>query len=289
MILVVDSGSYKSDWMLNLPDREPMRFRTRGLNPFFTNEKEIIRVIQGIEEIIPYVNEVSEIYFFGSGCTNPDRRELVSNALSEVFRFAFISVETDLIGSAYATCGKGSGYTAVLGTGSNITFFDGEQVLPTKMGLGYILADEGSGAWFGKKLITQFLYGDMPEELGVQFDKTYHINKEIIIRNVYQRPSPNTYLASFAPFLQEFKKHVYVSSLLKNGFGEFITKNVLAFPEYQQYPCHFVGSIAYYFQDELKAVCTRYNINVGKIIQQPIEELFAFIIEREKVADGTIS
>lgn len=281
MILVVDSGSYKSDWMLALPEGEPLTFRTRGLNPFFTTEKEIIKIIQNITDITPYANLVTELYFFGSGCTNPDRREIVSNALSHFFRNAFISVDTDLIGSAYATCGNDSGYTAVLGTGSNVTFFDGEQVQPTKQGLGFILGDEGSGAWFGKKLLTAFLYKSMPEELSKKFESTYRVNKEIVIKNVYQRNSPNTYLASFAPFMERNQEHPYIQNLLHQGFEEFVKKNVLLFPDYQLHFFHFVGSIAYYFSEQLRVVCNLYAIQIGKIIKQPIEELFNFVIERE--------
>ena len=53
MILVVDSGSSKSDWKLELPDSPPLSFSTNGLNPFFVNDKEITRVIKEIPEIIP--------------------------------------------------------------------------------------------------------------------------------------------------------------------------------------------------------------------------------------------
>jgi len=283
MILVVDSGSYKSDWMLALPNSDPLTFRTRGLNPFFITEKEIVKIIQNIVEIIPYADEVTELYFFGSGCTNPDRRELVSNALSQLFRHAFVSIETDLIGSAYATCGNDSGYTAVLGTGSNVTFFDGEHVRPTRQGLGFVLGDEGSGTWFGKKLLTAFLYGSFPEELAEKFEATYRINKEIVIKNVYQRNSPNTYLASFAPFMETNQAHPYIEGLLHRGFEEFVKTNILLFPDYQDHLFHFVGSIAYYFSDHLRTVCDQYAVQIGKIIKQPIEELFNFVIERETV------
>lgn len=267
--------------MLTLPNGEPLSFTTRGFNPYFTTEKEITKIVQNIPDISPYADLISEVYFFGSGCTNPDRREMVSNALSEVFKHAFISVETDLIGSAYATCGNDSGYTAVLGTGSNVTFFDGEQVQPTKQGLGFILGDEGSGAWFGKKLLTNFLYQSMPDDLMKEFESTYHINKEIVIKNVYQRNYPNTYLASFAPFMESNKTHPYIQYLLQMGFEEFVKTNILLFPDYRKHLFHFVGSIAYYFSEQLRAVCERHAIQIGKIIKRPIEELFNFVIERE--------
>lgn len=282
MILVADSGSSKSDWMLALPDSKPLSFATKGLNPFFNNEKDIARVIQSVPEIIPYAAEIHEVYFFGTGCTSPDRREMVSNALSQLFTNAFISIETDLIGSAYATCGKNKGYIATLGTGSDVSFFDGEQVLPSKHGLGYVLGDEGSGSWFGKNLVTRYLYGTMPPELHVKFQERFPISKDAVIKHIYQREAPNVYLASFVPFMAENIEHPYVVDLLHRGFGEYIRTNIKPFPDYSAYVCHFVGSIAYHFEPQLRHACAQYGVQVGKILKSPIEELFKFIFDREK-------
>jgi len=282
MILVADSGSSQSDWMLALPDGETLSFTTKGLNPFFVNEKEIAKIIQNVPEIMPYAGEVSEVYFFGSGCSSPDRREMVSNALSPLFSNAFISVETELIGAAYATCGDRKGYIATLGTGSDISFFDGHEVLPTRQGMGYVLGDEGSGAWFGKKLITGFLYKTMPADLSVNFESRYRLNKEIVIKNVYQRASPNAYLASFAPFMSEHISHPYIDALLRDGFREFVMTNIRPFPDYRDYVCHFVGSIAFHFSTQLRQTCEQYGVKTGKILKKPIEELFKYVVEREK-------
>lgn len=267
--------------MLESPDSKPIWEKTKGINPFFTKEKEIIKIVQTLNKIIKFAPEIREIHFFGSGCTHPDRRELVSNALSQIFTNAFIAVETDLIGSAYATCGDRPGYTAVLGTGSNVTFFDGEQVLPTKQGLGFILGDQGSGVWFGKKLITSFLYDTMPEELAAAFKESYQVSKELVIKHVYHKGSPNTYIASFAPFMHTHQQHPYINALLHNGFEEFMATHLLLYPDYQQHVCHFVGGIAYHFQKQLIGVCEQYAVNIGKIIKEPIEELYEFVIERE--------
>src|SRR5690606_11647670 len=181
MILVADSGSSRSDWMLSLPFDKPLTFTTKGLNPYFVSEKEIERVIHNVPEIMPYVKDVTEVYFFGSGCTSPDRRELVSNALSELFSEAFISVELDLLGSAYATCGNRKGYVATLGTGSDFTFYNGEDIEVSNQGVGYVLGDEGSGVWFGKSLITDYLYGKMPPDLASDFSNKYRVTKEIVV------------------------------------------------------------------------------------------------------------
>lgn len=282
MILVADSGSSRSDWMLALPDSKPLSFTTKGLNPFFVNEKDIERVLQNVPEIIPYADEVSEVYFFGSGCSSPDRREIVSNALSRLFINAFVDVEIDLVGSAYATCGTEKGYIATLGTGSDITFFDGENILPSRQGLGYVLGDEGSGAWFGKQLITDYLYERMPTELSVRFAEKFRITKETIIKNVYLKPMPNAYLASFAPFISENIEHPYMDELLSKGFSEFIETNIMPYEDYMHFPCHFVGAIAYFFEPHLRRVCRRYGVQVGLILQSPIHRLFDFVFQREK-------
>src|ERR1700761_3879806 len=189
MILVADSGSSKTDWLLNLPKQEAKQFRTPGLNPYFLTEKEIVKILQDkAADMLAYSTKITEIYFFGAGCSSPDRHEIVTNALSLLFPKAYISVDSDLLGSAYATCGHEKGLCCVLGTGSNISFFDGEEIHSGQHGLGYILGDEGSGTWFGKLLITDFLYDNMPADISDLFFKNYALDKETVIGNVYLKP-----------------------------------------------------------------------------------------------------
>lgn len=281
MILVADSGSSKTDWLLDQPGSKPAEYFTDGLNPYFLTEKEIVKKLQDqLPELLDLGSQVSEIYFFGAGCSNPDRHEVVSNALSQLFPKAYISIDSDLLGSAYATCGHDKGLCCVLGTGSNISFFNGEDVAEGKHGLGYILGDEGSGSWLGKALITDYLYGNMPADVYSLFQHTYGVDKATVIKNVYQQPGANSYLASFARFLNKVRHTDYGRTVLNNSFLEFIETNIKTYPEYHQYKCHFVGSIAFYFGDELRALCTRHHIQVGKIIRKPIHDLLTFILQR---------
>jgi glucosamine kinase len=283
MILVADSGSSKTDWLLAVSLQDPLQFRTGGLNPYFLGEKEMVKLLQDQgADLIAYAPEITEIYFFGAGCSSPDRHEIVSNALSQLFPKAYISVDSDLLGSAYATCGHEKGLCCVLGTGSNISFFDGEEVHSGKHGLGYVLGDEGSGTWFGKELITDFLYGDMPPDIHDLFNQEYGLNKEIVIYNVYQQPRANSYLASFAKFLNKIRTAEYGQALLNKGLLEFIETNIKSYPEFHKYKCNFVGSMAFVFADELKALCTANGIKTGKIIRQPIFDLLQFIIDRDE-------
>jgi glucosamine kinase len=282
MILVADSGSSKTDWLLTLPKQEVKQFRTAGLNPYFLTEKEIVKILQEqAPDMIAFAPDIKEIYFFGAGCSSPDRHEIVTNALSHFFTKSYISVDSDLLGCAYATCGHEKGLCCVLGTGSNISFFDGEDIHAGQHGLGFVLGDEGAGTWFGKALITDFLYGNMPEEISEKFDDEHHLDKEIVIKNVYQTANPNSYLAAFSKFLGDIRQANYAQGLLRKGLLEFIETNIKSYPEYHNYKCHFVGSIAYVFADELKAVCKENKIHVGKIIQQPIHDLLAFILSRD--------
>src|SRR5690606_7922740 len=149
----------------------------------------------------------------------------------------------------------------------------------SKHGLGFVLGDEGSGTYFGRKLITGFLYGNMPPELSSAFAEKFRIDKEIVIKKVYQQASPNSFLASFAPFMSEHTGHPYISDLLKTGFDEFADTNIKAYTHYRTTICHFVGSIAYHFSDILQETCNAKGIRTGKILKHPIEELSNFIHE----------
>jgi N-acetylglucosamine kinase-like BadF-type ATPase len=279
MILVADSGSSKTDWLLYQDNQELKQFRTSGLNPYFLNEKEIVKILYDqAQDLIACAPEIKEIYFFGAGCSSPDRHELVSNALSVFFTKSYISIDIDLLGYAYATCGHHKGLCCVLATGSNISFFDGENIHDGQHGLGFVLGDEGASTWFGKKLITDFLYGNMPTEIHKSFEATFKLTKDQVIKNVYQKPDPNTYLASFNKFLDHIRGSEYGAELLNSGFIQFIDSNIKSFPEYHNFKCHFVGSIAFNFAEELTALCKKNEISVGKIILEPIHDLMTFIL-----------
>ncbi len=282
MILVADSGSSKTDWM-GFVDGKTIRFNTPGINPYFLNEFEIPKLLIKNEDVLRYAKEVKEIYFFGAGCSSPDKHEVVSNGLSAIFTNAFISVDHDLLGSVYATCGNTEGLNCILGTGSNICYFDGKKIHDGHHGLGYVLGDEGSGTFFGKKVLLSYLYGKMPAHLVLAFKKVFPIEKEQIITNVYQKPFPNIYLAGFSRFMADHKEDSFIQEILKKGFQEFVDTNVKDYPKHLNIPCHFVGSIAYYYQEELKEVLINNGVTLGKILHKPIEELFKYILNKEGI------
>ncbi len=282
MILVADSGSSKTDWMAYSPE-QTLTFNTQGINPYFVNANDVVKILSKNKELSEIASQIKEVYFFGSGCSTPDKHEIISNGLSAFFTNAFISVDHDLIGSAYATCGDKKGLTCILGTGSNISYFDGENVHDTKHGLGYVLGDEGSGTYFGRKVLVSYLYKTMPNDLSTAFAAQFSVNKDIVIDNIYRKPFPNAYLATFSRFMITHKNHPFIQKILKDGFQEFIDTNVKDYKEYKTLDCNFVGSISFYYQEELKSVFAENNIKVGKILQKPIEGIFEYILKREKL------
>ncbi len=286
MIIVADSGSSKTDWMVH-SSTETQSFSTQGINPYFLNAHDILKILSKNKGLGVIADKVKEVYFFGSGCSSPDKHEIVSNGLSSFFTKAFVSVDHDLIGSAYATCGNKEGLTCILGTGSNISYYDGSTVHNGKHGLGYVLGDEGSGTFFGRKILVSYLYGTMPEDLHEHFAKTFEVTKDIVINNIYQKPLPNSYLASFSRFMIANKSHPFIQQMLKDGFQEFVDTNIKDYKMYKTIPCNFVGSIAFYYQDELREVCAKNQIKVGKILQKPIEGIFDYILKREGILSST--
>ncbi len=282
MIIVADSGSSKTDWLV-YAHREIKSICTPGINPYFLNAQEITKILTKHKELLELADAASEVYFFGAGCSSPDKHEIISNGLSAFFPKAFISVDHDLIGSAYATCGNEEGIACILGTGSNVSYYDGKEVHNGKHGLGYILGDEGSGTYFGKRVLLSYLYGNMPADLSKLFYEEYKVDKHNVIENTYQKSLPNYYLANFSRFMLPNKAHPFIKEILKCGFQEFMDTNVKDYKMYKSVPCNFVGSIAYFYQDELKAVCEKNQVQVGKIIQKPIESLFEYILKREGI------
>lgn len=284
MILVADSGSSKTDWMTYSPN-QTLSFSTQGINPYFANAQDVVRILSKNKDISAIASQVKEVYFFGAGCLNPDKHEIISNGLSSFFKNAFISVDHDLLGSAYATCGDKKGLACILGTGSNIAYYDGQNVYNGKHGLGYILGDEGSGTYFGKKMLISFLHKTMPADFREIFKETFEITKDIAIENIYQKPFPNSYLATFSRFMIQHKQHPFIQKILRDGFQEFIDTNVKDYKNYKTLECNFVGSISYYYQEELRAVFAENNLKIGKTLQKPIEGIFEYILKREGILE----
>ena len=278
MLLIADSGSTKADWILTDFKKTRKEISTVGFNPFFHDEKFVLEHLKKNKDLKKNANEVLDVKFFGAGCSSVTRNKIFYKAFKKFFPNAKILVEHDMLGAALAACFNNPGLVAILGTGSNIAFYDGKNLSETKHGLGYVLGDESSGSYYGKKLITSFLYGLMPDDLSKSFYATFKVDKEIIIKSVYQKPNANVYLASFAKFLSQHNKHPFVKKLIYDGMTEFFNTNIKPYPQHKKHPVHFIGSIAFHFKDVLTEVANKNGFSVGKILVKPVDEMLKYFL-----------
>lgn len=273
--LIADSGSTKTEWCL-MNGKQKKTFLTQGLSPYFLSAEQIGYIIEN--ELKPKLKKVepTEIFFYGTGCSNVENNRMVKKAVNKVFNTAEVSVDHDLMGAARALCGSEKGIACILGTGSNSCYFNGHKIIKNSPGLGYILGDEGSGAYLGKKVIQYFLYNTFDADLMDRFHAKFKTSSDEILTAVYKKPLANRYLASFAIFLAENRGHYMIENIIEDGFNDFFFNHVYKYRESWTLPVHFVGSVAYGFKDVLKEMCRSYELQLGKVIQKPIEGLIKF-------------
>ncbi len=281
MILFADSGSTKTAWLLYDPVTQLKKyFETVGINPIIHHHEEIYQKIFSNSELIAVADKVIEIKFFGAGCSSSERNRLAEAALKSIFTKAAIEIDHDMKAAAYAICGNQPGIACILGTGSNSIFFDGETLVESYAGIGYILGDEASGAYFGKIILRDFLYHLLPHEMEEYLLSEYKLEKNTIFQLVYKEASPNRYLASFAPVLSKFRETDYAQVVLQKGFTEFFDFHISCFENYQEYPIGFVGSIATTFKPELQKVADDFECTLGKFVTNPIDEIADYFISK---------
>jgi glucosamine kinase len=274
-ILIADSGSTKCEWCL-LTNGKKKLIETQGISPYFLNGAQIEQILRN--ELMPGLKlaKIDSIFYYGTGCGSAVNRSMVQKAIRRSFATATIQVNHDLMGAARALCGKKKGIACILGTGSNSCYFDGKKILKNSPGLGYVLGDEGSGAYLGKKVLQYYLYNTFDEELRYKFDARYTTNQSEILDHLYKQPLPNRYLAAFAIFLAENRGHYMIENILEDGINDFFFYHLCKYRESWKYPIHFVGSVAYGFRDVIRELGKGYEFELGNIYQKPMDGLIAY-------------
>ncbi|TXD48913.1 N-acetylglucosamine kinase [Polaribacter sp. IC073] len=277
MILIADGGSTKADWIaINSEKNEEFRVRTLGLNPAVVAEEELYNRIINMFQLINIKEDVSEIHFYGAGCGTPKPTAILKNILETIFINAKVFVSEDMLAAVYAATGKEPAMVCILGTGSNSCYFDGEEMQMLVPSLGYILMDEASGNYFGKKLIVDYFYKKMPKAIATAFEKEFNLDADHIKKNIYKEVNPNMYLASFAKFMFDYKDEKYIKRIIKKGFQEFFKCRVLPYHLDSNASIYFIGSIAHYFRDTLDKVAGKYDLKITDVIQRPIDSLLEY-------------
>ncbi|GAA4885351.1 hypothetical protein GCM10023311_05020 [Flaviramulus aquimarinus] len=281
MILIVDSGSTKSDWIAvdSNGDQLLEKIRTKGLNPAILTEKKLRKIIKKDKVLKTNRAVVTHVFFYGAGCGTEKPKELLKEVLQDIFLNAHIEVNEDTLAAVYATLNhpKEAAVVCILGTGSNCSYYDGEVLHQRVNSLGYSLMDDASGNYYGKQLIRDYYFNHMPEDVKIAFGSKFNMEADYIKYNVYKQPNPNAYLANFAEFMFLHKDSEYTINLIKKGIRLFATNMIMQYKEeLKTVPVHFAGSIAYFAQEEIKAVANEMGFKVGNFERRPIEGLVGF-------------
>ncbi|HSI69880.1 MAG TPA: hypothetical protein VK941_06595 [Gillisia sp.] len=274
MILIADGGSTKCDWiLLSNSGEQLLKTRTKGLNPAVFPELMLEQRIEENPDLQDVKDKVERIHFFGAGAGTETPRKILRDIIANFFTNSIeVIVKEDMVAAAYAATTE-PGIVCILGTGSNSCYFDGTNIEMAVDSLGYILMDEASGNYFGKRLIRDYYYKRMPPDLAEKFETTFDLRSDEIKRNLYKKENPNTYLASFAEFIFTNERNGYFYKLVYEGIDDFMQSRVLCFKEAQNVPIHFIGSIAYFSADIIRAVAQPYRLEIGNIIRRPIDAL----------------
>lgn len=273
--LIADSGATKTEWCLLGLGRK-RTIITQGISPYFLNTAQIEALLR--TELSPKLKQIriDEVNYYGTGCASPVNAASVKKAILKVLPKAKVEVTHDLMAAARSLCGREKGIACILGTGTNSGYYNGRRIVKNSPGLGYVLGDEGSGAYLGKKVIQYYLYDTFDEELKGRFDLTYHTNAREILENVYKKPLPNRYLAGFTRFLADNRGHYMVENIIEDGLNDFFFQHLCKYKEVWKMPVNFTGSVAFGFKDVLQQLCNSYEFELGKVIRTPMEGLIDY-------------
>lgn len=275
-ILIADSGATKCEWCVVEKGKLKKTLFTLGISPYFLSGQQVEELVR--RDLYPEISryKIDAIFYYGTGCKNPANQKMILKALKRVFPDIEITVNHDLMGAARAVCLQEKGIACILGTGSNSCYFNGKRIMKNSPGLGYVLGDEGSGAYLGKKVVQYYMYNTFDEELRYRFEEKYKLSDMDILDKVYTQPLPNRFLAGFTLFLAENRGHFMVENIIEDGLNDFFFQHLCKYSESWKYPVHFVGGVAFGFRDVITQLCDSYELEQGTILQHPMEGLIRY-------------
>lgn len=275
MILLADGGSTKVDWCLVEHGNVVKQIFTKGANPFFRTREDISEELNATLRPAMSGYEIDAVHFFGAGCAFPEKNEIVRSAIADNLNVSQIEVGSDLLAAARGLCGHNDGIACIIGTGSNSCFYNGREIAANVSSLGYILGDEGSGAVLGRLFIGACLKNQLTPGLKEKFLEQYNLTQAEILDSVYKQPLANRFLASFSPFLIHNIEDETIFKLVYEAFKDFFVKNIMQY-DYKNHKVHFAGSIAYYYREILRQVGEDLGMEVGDIVQSPMDGLIEY-------------
>jgi N-acetylglucosamine kinase-like BadF-type ATPase len=275
MILIADSGSTKCSWAICVDGQIIDRCSTIGFNPYFITSRQVFTHLQK-SDLDDIRDQISQVFFYGAGCSSSKMNNIIETPFSDFFKNAEINIHHDLDAACYSMYDGEPAITGILGTGSNSCLFDGTTIFESAPSLGFMLGDEASGNYFGKKLINLYFNNMLSNDLKKKYEANYETDIANINSNVYNSSRANVYLAKFFPFVSENKTHQQMQDLIKTSLYEFFKLHICCFPKHKEVKINFIGSVAFFLQEEINEVALSHNCEIGYIVKNPIDKLIEY-------------
>ncbi len=289
MILIADSGSTKCSWALcNEYGKLIKEISTIGFNPYFIDKKNIFKELAK-SSLTDDANEIKEVFFYGAGCSSKDKNNIIEESLQSFFVNSKIIIKHDIDAACYAMYKGNPNITCIIGTGSNSCFYDGKDIIENAPSLGFLIGDEASGNYFGKKILSLYFNNIIPEDLKIKFESGFESDLSIIKENIYNNSKSNVYLSKYFPFITENKKHPLIQELIHQALDSFFTLHICCYDNYKDLEINFVGSVAYFLYDEINIAAKKYNCRIGGVVKNPINNLIDFHFNKAKLLTNKAS
>jgi N-acetylglucosamine kinase-like BadF-type ATPase len=275
-LLLVESGSTKTDWCLVKKTGKPVHFKTSGINPYLQSSEAIISLLEDELNWDPSKHSADSIVFYGAGAGMLEHQQKLEYILKQFFGIRKIEVQGDMMAAARAMCGDNKGIVCILGTGSNSCYYNGKRIAEQQSSLGYIAGDEGSGNYMGKRILQYYAYNTFDEELKMAFEQKFGSDIIPIVKKLYSEAFPNRYLATFVQLLKENRGHFMVENIVEDCLNDFFHYHILKYRQSWKLPLYFTGSVSLEFQDVIKALCSQYELEFGNIDKSPMHNLIKY-------------
>jgi N-acetylglucosamine kinase-like BadF-type ATPase len=274
-MLIAESGSTKTAWRLLEDGKLSASFQSAGINPNVLEQEVIEDIFRTAFGSHLTSLDLEELHFYGAGIGSDSQKGIIRGILQKILPHTNVFVEHDVLAAARATRRK-EGIVCILGTGSNSALHRNFQLDQTLGGHGYIFGDEGSGMDLGKHLIKGILQGDFPDEAREHVERRKGKSAYEIKITIHHSSKPNVRMAELAQLVGDLIHIPEVEQMVIGRFQAFLDTTVVRYDNYQQFPVDFIGSIAYYFKNQLQKALDSRNAKLGHITQAPIDNLVKY-------------
>ncbi|MGN1215397.1 MAG: ATPase [Candidatus Cryptobacteroides sp.] len=274
MKLIVESGATKSDWRLVEDGKQVGQYLLPGMNVSSMSLDAVKRTLgEGLSRC--GAANLEGFYLYTAGVVTPGIRASIHEYADSLISIGDFDFQNDMLAAARSVCGHSSGIVAIIGTGSNSCFYDGESISQNVYAGGFILGDEGAGSALGKMFLADYLKGEVPEPLKSDFESRFDSSYSAIVANVYKGPSPAGYLGSIAPLVVSHYSEPYARELVDRNFRNFIRRSLMKY-DYLNHPVGVVGGFAGANREIFSRLCSECGIRVSRYVMEPVEGLIEY-------------